>query len=268
MNIQIIIYLHINHIYISRSNLNCAMKNLFTIAVLLFAISAFSAGAQNSVTGKVVDKNGIPIPGVRVSAKKKTESTMSGFDGTYTLVTSKPVKKIVLDYVGYASRTVSVKDADEIQLSRNSIWNNLLVMAGVSFYPQRSYGVMLGYLNRNGGYVRFRTDLNGDKPDDLAAGAVYEPGWFCRSLKLGTAGYIVRVEPSTYCYAGIGYGQRDKEWFGYNGAWNHERGQRSSKGLALEAGVLYRFGIVALSAGVSTMSFKYADLEIGIGVGF
>ena len=55
-------------------------KLLFSLALLL---SAFQLMAQNVVKGTVTDKDGNPIPGVKVEIKGGTESTITDLDGTF-----------------------------------------------------------------------------------------------------------------------------------------------------------------------------------------
>ena len=82
---------------------------------------------------------------------------------------------------------------------------------------------------------------------------------------------------STAFYAGVGYGYRNVYWQTTSNQWA-EVTDRSSKGIALEAGIIYSPIVdkrsnpekpgISLSAGLSTISFKTIGLNLGIGLSF
>ena len=61
------------------------MRKLFFLlgGVVLFAMQT---NAQRSVSGKVSDENGNPIPNASVLARGTTTGTVTKIDGTYTLI--------------------------------------------------------------------------------------------------------------------------------------------------------------------------------------
>ena len=62
-----------------------------------FLLAASQISAQNVVRGRVVDKDGLPIPGARVSVKGGTESVLSDFDGSYRMIVEGEVEKLIVD---------------------------------------------------------------------------------------------------------------------------------------------------------------------------
>lgn len=153
---------------------------------------------------------------------------------------------------------------------------SVLAMASVGVYPQMSYGLMLGYVKKFGGYVKFRSNFNfstasygcfssglTDSGDQL-----YTSGSSPRYSRIqATGGLLLSLSKNIYPYAGVGYGTRGVQWEDYAGEWAQVT-DYTYKGIAAEAGVTFKFGVLSLSVGASTTAFKYSDLELGIGLMF
>lgn len=58
---------------------------IMILAVMEFLPIAF---AQNSISGTVVDKDGRPLPGVKIEIPGSREMVLSDLDGTFTINTS------------------------------------------------------------------------------------------------------------------------------------------------------------------------------------
>jgi iron complex outermembrane receptor protein len=84
-----------------------------TILLLLLTLSASFAFAQQTVTGKITDQDGVGIPGASVLEKGTTNGVVSDFDGNYT-ITVEDNSTIVISYVGY-------KTAEEVVNNRTTI---------------------------------------------------------------------------------------------------------------------------------------------------
>lgn len=159
--------------------------------------------------------------------------------------------------------------------SKNILDNEILAMASVSVVPQPSYGLMLGYVKKFGGYVKFRSDFHFGKPSYICnkageiegGGMLWTSGAQRKSRLQVTGGALFRVTKWLYPYAGIGYGSRDVQWQDYKGNWA-QVSNYSCKGISAEAGAIVKMGPVALSVGASTTAFRYTELEIGVGVMF
>ena len=82
-----------------------------------------------------------------------------------------------------------------------------------------------------------------------------------------TGGLLIRAAKFMYPYFGAGYGSRNVLWKDTDGAWVGIS-DYSFAGLSAEAGVIFKFGPVSLSAGVSNTAFKYTAAEVGLGVMF
>ena len=93
------------------------------------------------------------------------------------------------------------------------------------------------------------------------------------SLQSATAGLLFQLKetPQINLFAGAGYGSRNVCWQTSSSHWAKVT-DRTSTGLALEAGLLYSpFGLhnsLCLSAGVHTIVFKTVGLTLGVGFSF
>ena len=250
------------------------MKKRIILYFAAFLLAASQISAQNVVRGRVVDKDGLPIPGARVSVKGGTESVLSDFDGSFRIITDSSKEKLVVDYVGYNSRTVSFDNAENVVLKHTTFWNDMMVMAVGGVYPQSSYGLMVGYVRKFGGYVKFRSDFNAaDYSFECTSDGYKEGGVFwageteARSRMHISAGFMFRASKNIYPFFGAGYGSAVRYWEDYMGNWAKVK-DLSSSGLAAEAGLVLRFGCVAVSVGAASSGFSYSEAEVGVGIMF
>ena len=84
------------------------------MGVVFFASQAL---AQRTVTGKVTDDKGSPVPNVSVLVKGTTTGTVTGADGTYSLRVPATGKQLVFSSVGFAPQTVNITTASSYSLT-------------------------------------------------------------------------------------------------------------------------------------------------------
>ena len=139
-----------------------------------------------------------------------------------------------------------------------------------------SYGLMIGYVNRFGGYFRVKSDFNfglstiGDCDDKGRDGlsSLWLTGEDTKKSRLAiTAGAMFRIGRPIYAYIGAGYGYRTLAWQNYDGTY-YKVTPSSFSGIEAETGLLARLGVIALSAGVQTNQFKFVEANLGIGLMF
>ena len=158
---------------------------------------------------------------------------------------------------------------------KNVLDDEILAMGSVAVMPQMSYGLMLGYVKKFGGYAKFRSDFNFAQGSYLcnSAGEIEGGGYLWasgakrQSRMQATAGVLFRAAKWLYPYAGVGYGTRSVQWQDWEGNWA-QVSDYSCAGVAAEAGLILKLGPVAVSAGVSNTAFKFTELEVGVGVMF
>lgn len=90
---------------------------LIKLTMLLFILSTVTVLGQKSIKGKVIDSEGIPIPGVNVIIKGLKTGTVTDFDGSYKLSNVKPTTTLVFSFIGYQNKEVKVLDKQVINVT-------------------------------------------------------------------------------------------------------------------------------------------------------
>ncbi|MFD2605142.1 SusC/RagA family TonB-linked outer membrane protein [Euzebyella marina] len=72
--------------------------------------------AQTSVTGTVTDADGIPLPGANIVEKGTTKGVTADFDGKFQIAIADSNAILVVSYIGYASKEVSVNGQSSLQV--------------------------------------------------------------------------------------------------------------------------------------------------------
>lgn len=254
------------------------MKKIF-ICMVLLVTSSFLMNAQNVITGKVVDKDGIPVPGARVTVKGGTASTLSEFDGSYRLEADERVKHVLVDYVGYNSRAVMVTSpVCDVTLQKANIWNrvpdkvNVLVSLQSAFpesFEQPSFGLMLGCVKHLGGYLKA---MGGFMPGESASSE--DTKMTLKSpLTAFTGGFILRLGCALHLTAGGGFMKRDVRLItsAPSGITTDVLEPYSYSGGTAEVGLMMILGNFSLNAG-TMVSLSSPDLymigNFGFGVSF
>lgn len=151
-----------------------------------------------------------------------------------------------------------------------------LVLPSISFgTSQTSYGMMVGFARKFGGYLRAKSDLvfdlstsgECDGEGQVGAHKAWLTGESKRSRYAFTGGGIFRVAKHLYLYVGAGYGQRILAWETQSGEYLGVIDD-TYKGVEAETGFILRLGVFTLSSGVQTNQFKYLEANAGIGVMF
>ena len=171
----------------------------------------------------------------------------------------------------------------------NAPWRAfVLAEAGISPKPfQYSAGLMVGAVARAGVYAKGRSSFQFAKSSGHISPA--ENGYYCSPLEatlsaaempyylsgksrqtdwIVDAGVIARVayiqDFMGYVYVGAGYGERQQVLQTYDRKWLNYL-PTTFKGYSLDCGLLMAYKHLALSVGASTIAFKYAEIEVGIG---
>lgn len=150
---------------------------------------------------------------------------------------------------------------------------NLILMSSFAV-PDFSCGLIAGYqYGRWGGYAGFRSNYvsaktsysclsDGSLPD---WGSMWSTGRSRKSNLSITAGCLIGLDDRFSMYVGAGYGRRTLAWEDVDGEWA-EISDWSHRGAAFETGALFIWKRLAVSAGISTVSFRTCSLNIGVGV--
>ncbi|WP_216639096.1 TonB-dependent receptor [Flammeovirga sp. SJP92] len=96
-------------------SINSTWRYATTMLLLLFSLVTFAQ--ERSVSGKVVDENGDPLPGVAVLVKGTTKGGTTNFDGEYKITLSEGENILVVSYIGYKTQEVSVTSQSKIDFA-------------------------------------------------------------------------------------------------------------------------------------------------------
>ncbi|MEG9328984.1 SusC/RagA family TonB-linked outer membrane protein [Salinimicrobium catena] len=95
---------------------------LITIILFLFVMTVRGYGAekeiyfQTTISGKVVDQEGLPIPGVAVNIKNSNKGTVTNLNGTYNIqAASNDI--LVFSYLGFKKQEVPVRGRSTINVT-------------------------------------------------------------------------------------------------------------------------------------------------------
>ena len=152
---------------------------------------------------------------------------------------------------------------------------DFIILAEMSA-PDLSYGLRAGVKGVTfGGYLAFRSNFVKASADytchsdgTIENGSVFWPGGAERTASFtASAGFLAQAASWLTFYAGAGYGSRQLLWQDIDGGWA-EVSDWSAKGLAMEAGAIFRWNRIAFSAGVSSVKFRTFSATAGVGFCF
>lgn len=157
-------------------------------------------------------------------------------------------------------------------------WRRLILLNAGIQADGPSAGLRLALMRRHGAYLLAQKDFHGmphtqgecDR-NGLLPGTDEAPYYTGRTEKgrwMLMAGGIHRLIADFCIYEGVGYGQRDVAWEQYDNSALLLNTDFSYRGISAEAGCLYRFRRMVVSAGVMTIRLQYWEAAVGVGINF
>lgn len=92
------------------------MKRILLLSFAFITAISFSVMAQRTVSGKITDESGEPLPGVNVVIKGTTTGTQTDLDGNYRLSVEDGAT-LVFSYVGFQTQELEVGSRTTIDVS-------------------------------------------------------------------------------------------------------------------------------------------------------
>ncbi len=89
----------------------------FCSLILLGLFSSLSAFAQLKISGKVVDAQGLALPGVSILVKGTTTGTVTAAQGDYSLNLARGNETLVFSYIGFISQEVAVSNRTSLDVT-------------------------------------------------------------------------------------------------------------------------------------------------------
>ncbi|MCU4164015.1 SusC/RagA family TonB-linked outer membrane protein [Carboxylicivirga caseinilyticus] len=86
-----------------------------TVIVMLFMVHTFF-GQNRTITGKVKDDTGQPLPGVSIVIEGTTQGTISDMDGNFTLKVPEGNIKLVFTFIGFERQTLDVTNLSTLDV--------------------------------------------------------------------------------------------------------------------------------------------------------
>lgn len=215
----------------------------------------------------------VSIDGGRTFSFHPDENYISGDLG---LQTSSGTKYIIYDVSKDKTNLAGKRIVFKVDVvSKDVLKHDILVAGQAGVFPQMSYGLMFGMVRKFGWYIKAKSDFcfpsssyNCTSNGEIEGGGyIWTEGSSKRSRLVITAGGMVKAARWCYPYVGAGYGSRGLYWMDYLGDWA-KVSDSSCAGLAIDAGLVFKLGKVAVTIGVNNTAFKYTEAEVGIGVMF
>lgn len=117
-------------------------SNLFAlnkVLLIVFCLSSVIAFSQNAkkISGVVVDKSGLPIPGLTVAIKGTTIGTTTDFEGNFKLDTKTTNPVLVFSYLGYVTQEKVVGNQNSFKITMSEDVQSLDEVVVVGYGQQK-----------------------------------------------------------------------------------------------------------------------------------
>ncbi|MBC9797749.1 SusC/RagA family TonB-linked outer membrane protein [Sinomicrobium weinanense] len=90
---------------------------LFSLVLMLFFSSVTYGQDRKTIRGKVIDEDGVPMPGVTVVVKNTSNGTVTDFDGLYTILPEKADVILVFSHLGFIKQEVPVSGKGQVNIT-------------------------------------------------------------------------------------------------------------------------------------------------------
>lgn len=95
----------------------CKHLAAFFLTAIFMAFSLGSYAQQRTISGKVSDQAGMPIPGVTVVVQGTTVGTVTNLDGDYQLAVPVDASILVFSYIGMVSQNIEIANRTTINVT-------------------------------------------------------------------------------------------------------------------------------------------------------
>jgi TonB-linked SusC/RagA family outer membrane protein len=130
-----------NNYLLQRQEAGAGIRGLFRrkilpvlsfVFLLLFFCMPGKAQNTSTITGKVMDQNGNPLPGAIVKLKNTTIGTMTGAEGNYRIQVQEPKGTLVFSMIGYTTQEIDIsgRKTIDVKLTEESNALNEIVVVG------------------------------------------------------------------------------------------------------------------------------------------
>ena len=263
------------------------MKKLLVLLLLTGACVSVSAQTTKEVKGIVTDKNGTPLPGVKIEGKGENETAITDVDGTFNMEVSSKRKSLTAIYPGLMNNKKKLKEnidslTFKMKKEEPGRWH-FSALYGYHFnYSVSSLALMFGRMKNWGWYAKYIIDL---KP---AKYTVFHSYSACFGL-------TKKLFDNIYAYAGGGFFLENGEYtdtrtqtYRYinarnGGSYSYYTDTHTvlvaeaedSNGFLVDLGMMYRIKHITINGGFNwrnaldgEVNTKKSSIGIQIGAGY
>ena len=101
---------------LSRNNLDFELTDDNTIFIKEKAVAEVKVVQQKTVSGKITDNSGQPIPGVNVVEKGTANGVQTDFDGNFSLKVKSDKAILVVSYIGFKTKEIAVSGQSKLSI--------------------------------------------------------------------------------------------------------------------------------------------------------
>ena len=163
------------------------MARALFLFLLLTSVGAF---AQTKISGKVVDAQGIALPGVSIVIKGTSVGTISSAQGTYSLNVPNRSGTLVYSFIGFTTQEIPMNGQTEINVTLASDDRMLNEVVVVGYGEQKKETVTGAVATVKGGdlvkspAVNLSNSIAGRMPGVIATNASGEPGYDGSAIRI------------------------------------------------------------------------------------
>jgi TonB-linked SusC/RagA family outer membrane protein len=165
-------------------------KKVVLLTFLLGLFCSMSVYAQTKVAGKVVDSQGLALPGVSIVVKGTTTGTVSSAQGDYTLNVPNPNSTLVFSYIGFTTQEIPINGRSSINITLASDDKMLNEVVVVGYGEQKKETVTGAVATVKGTdlikspAVNLSNSIAGRMPGVIATNASGEPGYDGAAIRI------------------------------------------------------------------------------------
>ena len=132
--------------------INTIKKILFVLSILFTSIIY----SQTTISGKVSDESGEPLPSVNILVQGSQTGTVSDFDGNYSIEVSSKVT-LEFSYIGFETQTVNIDGQTTINITMESSYESMDEVVVIGYGSQKRKDV-------TGAVTSINNDVLKDRP--------------------------------------------------------------------------------------------------------
>ncbi len=108
------------------------------IYLIYFFLGIFVVNAQQAITGKVQDQDGLYLPGATIVVEGTSNATTSDFDGNFS-ISANNGDKLIISFVGYDAAEVVVDGKNLVAILNLDTELDEVIVTGYGVYDKKRY---------------------------------------------------------------------------------------------------------------------------------